>query len=305
MSSDKKISAFLSFSFPLCLGLILGLLIFNPIDGFFVWWLSIDWGQQSIANAGAWIAGISTSVAAIATGFAARSSAQAAKAAQDSANNWRQQISFDKYIDAAVNSRIQLRKFKKHLDNICQPTPDIFASTPNGTEYKSADNNVTALSSCISNGFSDADSKESERFELYKRIIEYNTKKIGELQSDLANSIELAFELSESHLGLTSKEVSLLRDEIGELRLQIDFMATFHKQIFEDKEVTYISGFLNCEGANRISYLYICNVIDLLTAYIDYLVINPDQDKWLEAMNKYTDSRRKLSNTFFTRPISL
>ncbi|QPL52371.1 hypothetical protein [Vibrio navarrensis] len=112
MSSDKKISAFLSFSFPLCLGLILGLLIFNPIDGFFVWWLSIDWGQQSIANAGAWIAGISTSVAAIATGFAARSSAQAAKAAQDSANNWRQQISFDKYIDAAVNSRIQLRKLK-------------------------------------------------------------------------------------------------------------------------------------------------------------------------------------------------
>ncbi|MUL08893.1 hypothetical protein [Aliivibrio fischeri] len=109
MTSDEKMGVLLSFSFLLCIGLICGLLIFNPSDSFVTWFASIDWGAQGVANVGAWLAGIATSLAALATASAARSSAKAAEAATQSANQWKLHASYDKYIDTGVKARIKLK----------------------------------------------------------------------------------------------------------------------------------------------------------------------------------------------------
>ncbi len=214
MSSDKQISIFLSFSFPLCLGLVLGLLIFNPSEGLFLWWFSIDWGAQSIANAGAWVSGIATSIAAVATAFAARASARAAKAAQQSANNWRQQACYDKYIDVAVNARIKLRKYQSHVDGICKPIPHIFPQSSQSIVFERSSNDASALVNCIINGFEKPDSNEANRFNKFSERIKFHAGKIGALQEDVISLVERAFELSKSHVGITEKEVNALRREI-------------------------------------------------------------------------------------------
>ncbi|MFA0346819.1 hypothetical protein AB4486_07595 [Vibrio sp. 10N.222.55.C6] len=288
MTSDEKMGVLLSFSFPLCIGLICGLLIFNPSDGFVTWFASIDWGAQGVANVGAWVAGIATSLAALATASAARSSAKAAEAATQSANQWKLHASYDKYIDTGVKARIKLRWIEAHLNHMCENRFQVFFEQGSNFMVDSNSNGVDDFLSCLKPEFSSSDSAEVRRFNQYKEKFKFQSERINEIYPDTFNIVEETYELSKNHVGLSNIEKDVILKAIEEFMSQIKMIAHLYEAIIDSSDVddrtkkVHIDSSLNCNDSSRHYYRSTISNLKLITGYIDCLVIDSDLEKWNE-----------------------
>lgn len=286
MNNDKKIASFISFSFPLCLGLVAGLLIFNPSEGFIEWWKSIDWKSQGVANVGAWIAGIATSLAALATASAAHSSAKAADAATQSANQWKLHASYDKYIDTGVKARIKLRWLEAHLKHMCENRFQVFFEQGSSIMVDSNSNDVDAFLMCLKSDFVHTEPAQVTRFNKYKERFKFQSDRINELYPDTFNIIEETYELSKNHVGLTELEKDVIVKAIEEFMGQIKMIAHLYEAIINstDKDErakrVHIDSSLNCNGSSRHYYRSTISNLRLISGYIDFLVIDSNMESW-------------------------
>ncbi|PTP53830.1 hypothetical protein CWO23_26140 [Vibrio splendidus] len=194
MSDDKQLTSFITFSLPFCMGLFIGLIAFNPSEGFIAWW-----GEQEVEVL-ALMTGIGTIAAAVATGFAARSSAKAAEAASQSANQWRIHASYDKYIDTGVKARIKLRWLEARLDQMCNNKFSVFFEKGSNVFLDPNSNDVDAFLICLDPNFIDTNPDEYGRFSKYKASFKYQSDRIREISTEAFNEIEETYELSKNRL---------------------------------------------------------------------------------------------------------
>ena len=283
MIDDKKITSFISFILPLCMGLIIGLLLFNPSEGFIVWWDSIDWGSQSVANVGAWVAGIATTLAALATASAATSSAKAADAATQSANQWKLHASYDKYIDAGVKARIKLRWLEAHLKHMCENRFQVFFDKGTNVIGEYPKNNADAFLSCLEPNPNHIDPDAIKRFNKYKKEFKYQSDRINEIYPDAFDITEETYELSKNHVGLTEVEKIVILRVIEKLMGQLMMISRLYQEVIEPSEKSHdakkvnIDSCLNCDGASRHYYRSTLSNLRLISGYIDNLVIDSDR----------------------------
>ncbi|NOH26416.1 hypothetical protein [Vibrio europaeus] len=293
MSDDKKITTFILFSFPFCLGLIIGLIFFNPSDVFIKWWVSIDWKSQGVANVGAWVAGIATSLAALATASAARSSAKAADAATKSINQWKLHASYDKYIDTGVKARIKLRWLEAHLKNMCEKRFQVFFEQGSGIVVDSSSNDVDSFIFCLAPNFVYTDPKEVNRFNKFKDDLKYQSDAINGLYPTAIDLVEETYELSKNHVGLNKTEKDAILKTIEEFIGQIRVIANLYYGIFESPnnsdraKKTQIDSCLNCRGATQHYYRSTLSNLQLITGYIDNLVIDLNMESWDTVKSKH------------------
>lgn len=297
MSSDEKMGMFVSYSIPLCIGLICGLLIFNPSDGFIIWFESIDWRSQGVANVGAWVAGISTSIAALATAFAAHSSSKAASAAQLSAKQWQLYASYEKYIDVGVKARIKLRWFEAHLNHMCENRFSVFSKSGQDIFFDSEDNDIEAFLTCLNGDFINKDSTNSKRFNKYKEQFKYQSDAIGKIKDNIIDLVEETFELSKNHTGITEIEQKVLRKEIEEFIGQINMVSHLYNSIFESDDSdrvkkVHIDSCLNCSDSSRHYYRSTLSNTKFLSGYIETLVITSDFSEWKVIKSDYIKEKQ-------------
>jgi len=284
---DKKMGVYISFGFPLCLGLILGLIVFNPSDGFVIWFKSIDWSDPSVGNVGAWVAGVATSLAALATGFAAISSSKAADAAKQAANQWKEQASYEKYIDVGVKARVKLRWLDAHLKNMCEKEFQVFFENRTEINVGYCTNNVDSFLKCLSPNFSCEYIDAYSFFKKYKDSFKYQSDCINNLTPEIFNLIEETFELSKNHVGLSESEKKEIRKKIEELIVQIRTVGCLYERIIESEEIGEgykkydIDGCLNCIDSTLHYYRAIRSNLNLITGYIENLVIDSNMDNWV------------------------
>ena len=281
---DKKMGVFISFSFPLCLGLILGLIIFNPSENFIIWFKSIDWNAQSVANVGAWVAGIATSLAALATASAARSSSKAADAATQAANQWKEHASYEKYIDVGVKARIKLRWLDSHLKIMCENKFQVFFESGSNMIVDYRSNTVDSFLKCLNNNFVYEDVDANNRFEKFKNEFKYQSDCINNLYPEIFNLIEETFELSKNHVGISEAEKKVIRKTIEETIGQIRMVGHLYEAVIENEDSrgkkTHIDSCLNCTDSSRHYYRSTLSNLNLITGYIENLVIDSDMESW-------------------------
>lgn len=293
MSDDKKITKFISFSFPFCLGLILGLIFFNPYELFIKWWVSIDWKSQGVANVGAWVAGIATSLAALATALAARSSAKAADAATKSVNQWKLHASYEKYIDTGVKARIKLRWLEAHLKNMCEKRFQVFFEQGSGIVVDSNSNDVDSLIYCLDPNFVYTDPKEVTRFNKFKNELKYQSDAINDLYGTAIDLVEETYELSKNHVGLSEAEKDAILKTIEEFIGQVRVIANLYHGVFESSNNSnrvkkiQVDSCLNCRGASQHYYRSTLSNLQLITGYIDNLVIDLNTENWASVKSKH------------------
>jgi hypothetical protein len=282
----KKWKDLFFFSFPFCLGLILGLVIFNLSEGLIIWWESIDWHSQSVANVGAWVAGIATSLAALATASAAKSSSKAADAAMQAANQWKEHASYEKYIDVGVKARIKLRWLDAHLKNMCEKKFQVFFESGSNMIVDHRANNVNSFLKCLNSNFVYEDIDSHNRFEKYKAEFKYQSDCINSLYPEIFNLIEETFELSKNHVGISEIDKNEIRKTIEELIGQIRMVGNLYEAIIEnvDKDnrgkKIHIDSCLNCTDSSRHYYRSTRSNLNLITGYIENLVIDSDVVSW-------------------------
>ncbi|PQJ63440.1 hypothetical protein BTO10_01065 [Vibrio chagasii] len=301
MSDDKQVASLLSFCLPLCIGLFAGLIIFNPSEGFIVWWESIDWREQGVANVGAWVAGIATSLAALATAAAAHSSARAADAATKSANQWRVQASYNKYIDTGVKARIKLRWLEAHLQHMCNQRFSIFygQSSCSSVKLESPYNDAEAFLSCLKENFIYGNPDENKRFKKYKETFKYQSDCIKKIYPKALDEVEETFELSKNHVGISDKEKVVILEAINEFITQIGNMGAMYNAIIEqDKDERtkkiHINSCLNVIGAKQHYYYSTLSNIHLISGYIDNLVLDSNQDAWAKNQSDHIKEEQRI-----------
>ncbi|RPA50621.1 hypothetical protein EGC79_11050 [Shewanella vesiculosa] len=285
MNDDKKMGIFISFSFPLCLGLILGLIIFNPSEGFIIWWKTIDWNAQSVANVGAWVAGIATSLAALATASAARSSSKAADAATQAANQWKEHASYEKYIDVGVKARIKLRWLEAHLQCMCEKEFQVFFDNESVIAGDYTPNSVNSFLICLDSNSVYEGLEAYDHFKKYKKVFKYQSDAINNLYPEIFNLIEETFELSKNHIGLSETEKNVIHKTIEKLITQIRIIGGLYENVIEKKHSNNskkidIDSCLNCIDSSRHYYFSTLSNLKLISGYIDNLVIDSDVVSW-------------------------
>lgn len=284
MNNDKKMGVFISLGFPLCLGLVLGLIIFNPSEGFIIWWKSINWGSQSVANAGTWVAGIATVLAALATASAALSASKAAAAATRAANQWKEQASYEKYIDVGVKTRVKLRWLDSHLKNMCENKFQVFFDNGPRTNATYSSNNIDSFVKCLNSDLTIEDINAHNLFTKYKENFKYQANKISDFYPEIFNLIEETYELSKNHVGLSDTEKKVIRRTIEELIGQIRVVGNLYQEIIENEDCngkrTNIDSCLNCSDSSRHYYLSTRSNLNLIIGYIENLVIDSDVSTW-------------------------
>ena len=300
MINDKNMGRFISFSLTLCLGLVLGLIIFNPSEGFIIWFGSIDWNSQSVANVGAWVAGIATSLAALATASAAWSSSKAADAAMKATNQWKEHASYEKYIDVGVKTRIKLRWLNAHLKIMCENKFQVFVE--NGPEitagYRS--NNVDSFLKCLNNNLTLEDIDAHNRFEKYKGEFKYQASKISNFYPELFYLIEETYELSKNHVGLSDTEKKVILRTIEELIGQIRMIGCLYEEIIESTKISdrgkkvHIDSCLNCTDSKQHYYRSTISNLNLITGYIENLVIDSNVENWITTKNTHITEEQEI-----------
>lgn len=299
MSGDKQVASFLSFSLPLCMGLIVGLIVFNPSEGVIIWWESIDWREQGVANVGAWVAGIATSLAALATAAAARSSARAADAATRSANQWKVQASYNKYIDTGVKARIKLRWLEAHLHHMCNKRFLVFYEPGSTVKIDSQSNDANAFLNCLKPNFTYANRDECKRFNQYKEALKYQSDRIKEIYPKALDEIEETFELSKNHVGISNKEKEVILGAINAFIVEIgNIGAMYDAIIVQDKDdrtkKIHINSCLNVNGTGQHYYYSTLSNIRLISDYIDNLVLDSNRDEWVKSQSKHVKEEQRI-----------
>ncbi|HHP0467512.1 TPA: hypothetical protein ACRZZI_005189 [Vibrio harveyi] len=286
MSSDRKIASFISFSLPLCMGLIVGMIIFNPSEDFVMWWKSIDWKEQGVANVGAWVAGIATSLAALATASAARSSARAADAATKSADQWKLHSSYEKYIDTGVKARIKLRWLEAHIKHMCERRFQVFYVKGSSIEIDTQANDVEAFISCLNPNFIYEDIDAANRFAKYIEEFKYQADSITKLYPDTITLIEETYELSKNHVGLSETEKKVILNTIEEFMGQVRMISCLYQEVVESTKTSirakkvHVDSCLKCHGASQHYYRSTMSNLRLVSGYIDNLVIDSNFENW-------------------------
>lgn len=294
MSDERKIGNVVSFGLTWCMGLFVGLIFFNPSEGFIIWWGSINWSDQDLA----WVSGIGSIIAAIATASAALSSSKAADAATRSANQWKEHASYDKYIDTSVKARIKLRWLEAHLMHMCDKS---FIVSYEKENLPSTLNDANSFLSCLQPQFVYEDPSKVDRFNNYKKSFKYQSDRINEIYLDSFNLVEETYELSKNHVGITEPEKKAIFITIEELIKQLELISSLYRNIFDEKsnnrsrKKSLIDGNLNCQGASQHHYRLTLSNIRLITGYIDHLIIDSKPENWSATKSQHINEQLEVA----------
>lgn len=304
---DKRVTNTLSNGFFLLLGFIAGMLLFSPVDGITTWLESIDWSSPIVANIGVWTSGIIAAFAACATAHAAYSSKKAADAATESVSKWQLQSAYGKYLDVGVKARIKIRWLDAYLKNISSERFNAFYIDEENNLLDDRKNDIDALLHCINDQGTALQlaPQYEKRFINYKSLIKEQTEKLTAIKTETYNLIEETYELSKNHVGLSEEEKKELLSCIENLIINTDMISQLYNQIFESPETDNetkrinIDSYLNCLTSSRHFYHSTIANLNLITSYIDNLVIDSNKESWENARAEYRSSLTSYHDAYY------